>query len=820
MEEHSLTDIYRYSHPNQRRFTWRRKNPLKQARLDLFLTSSFMTDILEKIDIKPGYRSDHSIVTMTLVLNSFERGPGTWKFNTTLLKDEGYLKLVRETIRNEKLKYVVPLYNLDNFDKLLDKDLCLTIGEDIFLEMLLLQIRGETIKFAANKKKNQNIAEKRLMTEIAQLEGCDTIDINLIESKNIQLQNIRDERLQGDLVRSRIQWLGQGEKPTKYFSSLEHRNYIDKTVKKILVDDTTVCTDQTLILKHLKDYYSKLFKSQDDNDNTDLEDLLKNHKIKKLTQQQANELEGPLTVKELSNTLYGMKNNKCPGIDGFPSEFFKVFWAYLKVWIQRALNYSFQKGILSPSLRQCSIVCLPKVGKSRELIKNWRPLSMLSVIYKIASASIANRIKPYLEFLIDHTQSGFVKGRYIGESTRLVYDLMQITEERSIPGLIVSIDFQKAFDSISWNFMYKTLKYIGFKDELVSWIKLFNREIKASVLQCGFLSEPIEIERGCRQGDPISPYLFIIVAQILSALVSQNSGIGGITIDGLEFKITQYADDTTLFLDGSLQSLQNALNTLELFGSLSGLKVNKDKTKVIWIGKNRNCAKVLIKGLHWENSNFKLLGVVFSTDLNSMIQLNFDSKLKDIRNTIKIWENRHLTPLGKITVVKTFLIAKLNHLFQSLPNPGKAWLKELETMLYKFIWSNKPDKISRQVMTLEKKQGGLSMLDLILFIKALKTTWMRRFFQGGKSPWAALLNNSSGNNMPKILSLGPEYLQCLKKKFKNKFWIEVFDASYEILQNQNFFNDHNILTTPCGITDKFHLQFSFSPIGTAKEYIV
>ena len=210
---------------------------------------------------------------------------------------------------------------------------------------------------------------------------------------------------------------------------------------------------------------------------------------------------------------------------------------------------------------------------------------MLSIIYKIASASIANRLKPHLDFLIDHTQSGFVDGRYIGESTRLVYDLMQFTEEKDIPGLLVSIDFQKAFDSISWKFIYQILRFLGFKPDFIKWIKLFNNDISASVLQCGFLSEPIHIGRGCRQGDPISPYLFIIAAQVLSVLISQNPRIGGISINGMEFKITQYADDTTLFLDGTTSSLENALNVLEIFGSISGLKVNKDKTKVIWIGK-------------------------------------------------------------------------------------------------------------------------------------------------------------------------------------------------------------------------------------------
>ena len=139
-----------------------------------------------------------------------------------------------------------------------------------------------------------------------------------------------------------------------------------------------------------------------------------------------------------------MKNNKTPGIDGFPAEFFKLFWKNLSHWILKALNQCFEKGTFTISLRQCIITCLPKKGKSREFLKNWPPLSMLSVLYKIASASIANRIKPYLDHLISPSQTGFVSGRYIGESTRLVYDIMNFTETKNIPGLLMLIDFEKS----------------------------------------------------------------------------------------------------------------------------------------------------------------------------------------------------------------------------------------------------------------------------------------------------------------------------------------------------------------------------------------
>ena len=182
---------------------------------------------------------------------------------------------------------------------------------------------------------------------------------------------------------------------------------------------------------------------------------------------------------------------------------------------------------------------------------------------------------------------------------------MHASEQQNIEGMLMLIDFEKAFDSISWIFLYKVLSVFGFQDNFIQWIRLFNTQIKASVIQCGKLSESYSILRDTRQGDRIAAYLFIFCAEIVSILIKQNNSVDGTTLFGKEHKLTQFADDTTLFLSGKKESLQAALNILEIYGSISRLKINKDKTKIIWVGcKKHSKDKLSINAnLNWGKHN-------------------------------------------------------------------------------------------------------------------------------------------------------------------------------------------------------------------------
>ena len=258
------------------------------------------------------------------------------------------------------------------------------------------------------------------------------------------------------------------------------------------------------------------------------------------------------------------------------------------IFIIRSLNEGFETGKMSITQREGIITCIPKGDKPREFLKNWRPISLLNVKYKIGSACIANHIKQVLPQLINEDQTGFVPGRYIGDNLRLLYDIMHYLQNENLPGLLVSIDFEKAFDSVNWNFMGKVLKRFGFGKDIIQWISAFYCDIKSSIIVNGQASSSFMIERGCRQGDPISPYLFILCAKILACMIREDENIKSIKVENTEFKISQFADDTTFLFEGDKKSFENLFKHLHSFGEISGLKLNADKTNNVWVGSRIN----------------------------------------------------------------------------------------------------------------------------------------------------------------------------------------------------------------------------------------
>ena len=238
---------------------------------------------------------------------------------------------------------------------------------------------------------------------------------------------------------------------------------------------------------------------------------------------------------------------------------------------------------MSSSQKTAVITLIEKQGKDRTLIENWRPISLINVDAKIISKVIAARIKKVLPSIIHHNQTGYVKDRYIGETVRSIFYIMEFTDSQNIPGILIFIDFKKALDTLEWNYLFNCLEAFNFGSDFIRYVKMFYTNIQSCVINNGIASDYFMLERGVRQGDPLSPYPFLLAVETLAISIRENKEIKGVKIGQEETKLLQYADDTTAVLS-DLNSAQILFQQLEFFKSLSGLEVNNSKTEGFWVG--------------------------------------------------------------------------------------------------------------------------------------------------------------------------------------------------------------------------------------------
>ena len=738
-EELDLTDIWRILNPDSHRYTWRRRKPEIQCRLDFFLISSNLICDTNQADIAPGYKTDHSLITLKIALHHNPRGRGFWKLNTSLLAEDEYLKEIKTIISQTKIEY-----KEDN-----------SVNPALLWEMIKMKVREKSISYATVKNSKTKSRENALHEEIADLErkidATDTTNSEVqksqlhakIDNLNCELEKIIEQRTQGAILRSRTRWHNEGEKNTKYFLSLEKRHHKQSTISRLKKNENEFAISDKEILTECEAFYKDLYSSKIQAGSIPLDtDHFFQENDTVLNKEESDSIEGLLTDAECIAALKDMGNGKSPGNDGLPSEFYKTFWSDISEPLLKALNYGFEIGQLSVSQRRGIIKLIPKKSEELYYIRNWRPLTLLNCDYKIAAKAIANRLKAHLSKLINNDQSGFIKGRFIGENIRLIDSVINYAATKNIPGLLLFLDFEKAFDTLEWPFIQKTLVSFGFGPSIVQWFKTFYCGSESCILNNGWASNFFPVHRGVRQGCPLSPYLFILSAEILAKKIRKDSDIKGLTVKQNEIKISQYADDTTLILDGSEKSLSEALRVLDGFSKISGLRLNKKKTEALWIGSNVGKKEVICKehNLNWQNSKVKPLGVWFSIFPETTLNLNFSEKLEKMRNCLGTWSLRRLSLIGKITVIKSLIASQIVHLLSPLPSNHQI-IKEINVLFFHFLWNGKGDKIKRNVIIRDYQDGGLKMIDIISFNKALKSVWIKKYLDvNNKGKWKLFID--------------------------------------------------------------------------------
>ncbi|KAL9965346.1 hypothetical protein ACROYT_G029135 [Oculina patagonica] len=452
------------------------------------------------------------------------------------------------------------------------------------------RIRKETISYSKRKARDRRDKLSELEKSVKEWEEkCNELptaeNLAKLEEQKIEYEAMYDYITQGAMIRSRARWYEKGEKSNSYFLRLENFNHNKSCIRKIKQDDGNVITEPAVILNQLKSFYSTLYQNNGaDIDQGCAKIFLGNPDIPKLDKQMQMKCEGKLTFNECYRSLLSFQNGKAPGNDGLTVEFYKAFWPVIGNLVVGCLNAAHEHGELSTSQKMAIIKLIEKKDKDKMYIANWRPISLINVDVKIASKALAKRLECILPFVIHRNQNAYVKGRLISDSTRIIDDIMSYTKVNDLSGLLVAIDFEKAFDSLDWAFLNKALLAFNFGESFIKWVSTFYCNIKSCVTNNGFSSIHFDVKQGVRQGDPLSPYLFIIALEILAINIRSSKNIKGFKLsDNEEIKLTIFADDLTTFLKDK-QSFENLLKMLRDFGCCSGLKVNNGKLEALHLG--------------------------------------------------------------------------------------------------------------------------------------------------------------------------------------------------------------------------------------------
>jgi len=769
MKELELIDIWRKTHPIKFQYTWKSySKPFIYCRLDFFLLSFGLTSISKNNNIKPGFRSDHNIVHTTLILEKEKRGPGFWKLNCDLLTNNTYKEAIIHCIEECKT---------DNPGT----------EKSLLWETTKCRIRGSSIKFSAKLKRERLAHKKALETELDKLktelpflcnkeENICARDISIIEHK---LENIIKKENDGVKIRSKCLNYEQGEKSTRYFHSLEKRNQENKNIKLLYDEKGCAITGTKNIMDMEVKYYKELYKSSTNKHNKhnckDSHNLFFNNDDMEF--KNIDDISDLLDEQKLWETINSFACNKSPGSDGLPIEFYKAFWPYIKDLLMANYNDIWNTGELKITQKQGVITLIPKKDKNPAYLKNWRPITLLNCDYKILTKYLANYLKEYLDDIINVNQKGFLSSRYIGENINNATAIIDHCIKKDIDAVLLFLDFNKAFDCVEWNMIHDALDYFGFKGNIKKWINIIYNVCESCIINNGHISPFFALERGLRQGCPLSPYLFILVVELLSIYIRKNKKIQGISLGKHVSKVHQYADDTFITTLNNKECIAEIFKAISKFGEISGLQLNKDKTEVLHLGRGK-CVDNIKKS--WIKDEVTLLGIKLSINNYTMSTNNYDNKLIKVKNCLNVWQGRDLSLIGRIHIIKSLASSQLVYCWSNIMSPNEDFFKSMESTLYKFLWNSSVDRIKRKIIIGPYDQGGLKMVDIKTQDQACKLKWinllLKRLNTGGDDIWCEWVTSYLPDADPAYFfkcNISPKDISKIVKFPKNSLWEQI-----------------------------------------------
>lgn len=525
--------------------------------------------------------------------------------------------------------------------------------------------------------------------------------------------------------KSRVQWLALGDQNTQFFHHKLKPHCVRNKILSLNTSTGVRLTDPTEIKKEILGYYEGLLGSSFDQ-KMDAYPALRLALTRKVGSEFKDGLVKAVSREEVKAAMWSIKGDKALGPDGFTSAFFQHYWDVVGSDVTEAILLFFRSGILPKSWNSTVLSLIPK-SQAPSTIKDFRPITCCNVVYKCIAKILASRVQAILPGLISPCQSAFIKGKSIVDNILLMQEVVKnYHKNEGSPRCAIKMDIMKAYDSVDWAFLFDIMSLMEFRHQYILWVKVCVSTPMFSITINGQFEGYFPGRKGLRQGDPLSPYLFLLVMEGFSALFQYKMVQTGFVFhpkcQPLQLSHLIFVDDLFVSSGADPQSFKTIQDTLQDFYFFSGLKPNMQKSSIFFAGVSHH-GKLRLCNILPIPEGFlpvKYLGVpLISTRLRSA---DCSQLMDRILCRIQSWTNKKLSYGGRTQLVISVLFSIQVYWSSIFILPQKV-LKDIDKMLRAFLWAG-PDlkpcgaKVAWSTICTPKEEGGLGFRHLSTWNKA------------------------------------------------------------------------------------------------------
>ncbi|KAL2933614.1 LINE-1 retrotransposable element ORF2 protein [Bienertia sinuspersici] len=489
--------------------------------------------------------------------------------------------------------------------------------------------------------------------------------------------------------KARIKWLQEGDDNTSLFHSSLRAQRLRSNLYSIYNMQGQLQSDPDSVSKAFLDYYEQLIGTTDEGGRQQVE-MEVVEVGPRLSNTQHDRLIAPFTSADVKDAIFSMDGSKAPGPDGFNAQFYKENWDIVGELVTKAVLEFFQKGKLLKEINATFISLIPKIDRPQN-VSEFRPIACCNVIYKCITKMICARMKEVLQDIIAKNQGAFVHERYIIHNVMVCQDMVRHYGRKNTPSCcMIKLDLRKAYDTVNWDFLEEMLLALGFPSIFTQWIMSCVKTAKYSLIINGYPYGYANFRRGLRQGDPMSPLLFVVCMEYLSRLLTKMT-----TETKFKFhprckpmKLTHlcFVDDLILCSKGDTESIRLMIKCFQAFSATSGLKANCAKTKIYTCGVPKETVQQIIQETGFKEGTlpFRYLGVPICSKKISVGQC--EQLLEKITARIKIWSSKNISYAGRMQLINAVLLSIHQYWAQVMVLP-KTILKQVEAICRAFLWT-------------------------------------------------------------------------------------------------------------------------------------